>query len=186
MSYYREGHARGAGLDTLRGAALWETGIHHLDVLRHLLGDPVRRVSAHAATPSPSGPFRDTTWAITLEFERELLASYRLTWDSRGHAGFERGQQFTARFVGEHGTLHILQRWLVLCRRGRWPRVVRRGPRPQTEEACLLDQFAAAIAEGRPAEVSARDNLRTVALAEACMRSFEEGRSIDPEQLLES
>ena len=184
MSCYREGHPVVAGLTEIPGAALWETGIHHLDLLRWLLGDPVVGVTAATSTPHPAAGLRETTWSATLEFEGGPLVAWHLSWDSRGHGAFERGQQFIARFVGEQGTLHVLQRWLVLCLRGRWPRLVRRGPRRVTEEQHLLRQLAAAVTDGATPDVSGEDNLRTVALAEACARSAYEGRRIDPRSLL--
>jgi predicted dehydrogenase len=183
MSSYREGHADVAGLADLDGAALWETGVHHLDALRYLLGREVDRVRAACASPG-TGPFRGTTWAIILDLADGPLASYQLSWDSAGHRFFERGQQFVARFVGDRGTLHILQRWLVLCRTGRCPRLVRRGPRYRTEESQLLDQLAAAVETGVAGPTSGTDNLHTLAVVEACLRSARTGEVVEPRRLL--
>ncbi len=184
ISSYREGHPPVAGLPEIRAAALWETGIHHLDALRYLLGDEVVGISAATATPPWSDGLRGTTWSVILEYQGGPLVSYQLSWDSRGHRAFEGGQQFIARFVGERGTLHVLQRWLLLCRAGHWPRLVRRGARNITEETQLLHQLERAIREHATPEVSGADNVRTVALAEACVRAADERRRIDPRDLL--
>jgi predicted dehydrogenase len=185
MSSYREGHAPVGGLDGLPGAALWETGIHHLDIVRFLFGGEVASVSASVAGTTSHEAHQGTTWAVNLELADGPLVSYRLSWDSRGHGAFERGQQFGARVVGELGTLHILQRWLVLCRPGRWPRVLRRGPRARTEESALLDDLARAMDAGGDPPVSGADNLHTIALVQACLQSARERRHVDPRRLLE-
>jgi hypothetical protein len=55
---------------------------------------------------------------------------------------------------------------------------VRRGPREKNEERILLDQLERAMLSGEEAEVSGRDNLQTVAVLEACVRSAAEARLI--------
>ena len=78
----------------------------------------------------------------------------------------------------------MFQRWLIFCEQGKLPRLVRRGPRKKTEEQVLLDQFERAINHNEEPEVSGRDNLHTVAVLEACVRSAEEGRRVNPQELL--
>ena len=86
--------------------------------------------------------------------------------------------------MGERATLHVFHRWLVLCERGKWPRLVRRGPRQVTEEQILLRQLESALTCGSVPEVSGRDNLQTMAMAEAFKRSVTERGWIDPQELL--
>jgi predicted dehydrogenase len=86
--------------------------------------------------------------------------------------------------AGEQGTLHVLNRWLLCCVRGRLPRFVRRGPRRETEEAQLLRQLVESVRTGAEPECSGRDNLKTLALVEACLRSAAMERWIEPGQLL--
>jgi predicted dehydrogenase len=62
--------------------------------------------------------------------------------------------------------------------------VIRRGPRKQTEERLLLDQFERAL-HGEETEFSGRDNLQTVAILEACLRSAAAERAINPQELLD-
>jgi predicted dehydrogenase len=119
-----------------------------------------------------------------LSMEDGTRAFYTATYESSGHEFFERGQEFYARFVGERATLHIFQRWLILCERGKLPRLVRRGSRKITEEQSLLGQLERALLNGDVPDVSGRDNLQTVALLEACVRSATEKRCINPRELL--
>jgi hypothetical protein len=73
-----------------------------------------------------------------------------------------------------------------VCERGRWPRLVRRGPRPYTEERLLLDQLDAALGRGVEPESSGRENLNTIALLEACAISSAERRWVRPRDLLDA
>jgi predicted dehydrogenase len=120
-----------------------------------------------------------------LTFSNGTHGLYSASYESSGHEYFERGQEFYARFVGEFGTLHVYQRWLLLCLSGKLPKIIRRGKREVTEEQVILRQFEDAILHGKPAEVSGRDNLKTMAVLEACVRSAEERRWITPGELLD-
>jgi predicted dehydrogenase len=179
---YRAAPERSRALAGLPDAALWELGVHHLDLLRHVLAQRATGVLAQRSTPAwePGPPGR--SYQALLEFDGGTRATYSVTYGSRGHERFERGQEFYLRMVAERGTLHVFHRWIVWCPRGGWPRPVRRGPRPHSEEAALLHELARAVGGEAPA-CSGRDNLETLALLEACARSAAEGRRVDPRTL---
>jgi predicted dehydrogenase len=156
--------------------ALWDLGVHHLDAIRDLLGaEPV----AVLATSFDGGL---STQAL-LDFGDGRRASYSATRRSSGHEFFEGGKEHYMRVVGERGTLHVLHRWLVLCESGKLPRPLRRGPRQRTEEAQLLDDFARALSGPPPEGLSGRDNIGTMAILDACVRSAEERRWVAPRGL---
>jgi predicted dehydrogenase len=152
------------GADSL----LWHLAVHHLDALRDVLAQEVAAVAAQ----SHGGDGVQTL----LEFSGGTRAVYTITRRSTGHEYFEGGKEFYERIVGSRGTLHVLHRWLVLCEAGRLPRIVRRGSRPTTEEVALLGELDRALRGERPAGISARDNLGTVAAVDACARSLRERR----------
>jgi predicted dehydrogenase len=184
MQYYRVPHEMAASLAKLPNSVLWGASVHHLDAIRFVLGQEASSVAADMFTsPWNSLPPGASLHAL-LTMDDGARVSYTATYESSGHEFFERGQEFYARFVGERATLHVFQRWLFLCEKGKLPRPVRRGARTTTEEQNLLGQLERAILRGEAAEVSGRDNLRTVALLEACVRSAAEKRSIDPRELL--
>jgi predicted dehydrogenase len=163
--------------------ALWEHAVHYLDALRHSIGEltGVMVESFGGSEPgSPPGPSLHSM----LAFEGGARGLYSATYESSGHEYFERGQEFYERIVGDRATLHVIQRWLVLCARGKLPRIVRRGRRPVTEDALLIGQLERALRHGEEPDASGRDNLRTVAALEACARSAEERRWMDPRELL--
>jgi predicted dehydrogenase len=183
--YYRVPHGMAASLARLPHSILWGIGVHHLDALRHVLGQEVVGVVAESFERAGAFSPRGASLQVLLSFDAGARAMYSATYESSGHEFFERGQEFYARFVGERATLHVLQRWLFVCERGRWPRLVRRGSRPVTEERLLLRQLEGAMLRGEVPDASGRDNLQTMAVVEACVRSAAERRWINPKELLD-
>lgn len=181
--YHEHGHVSPSS-SRAENSILWGPAVHHIDALRYVFGQRISGVVADVFsspwTPLPQG----TAVQAMLALEGGVRAQYSATYESYGHERFEHGQEFYERFVGELGTLHVLHRWLVLCRPGKLPRWISRGRRPVTEEAILLDQLRDAIRDGEPPESSGRDNLETLAALEACLRSSEERRWVDPRELL--
>jgi predicted dehydrogenase len=166
------------------GGWLWEVAIHHLDAVRYVFGREPARVLARAASPPWGAGPPGASVEVLLDFDDGMAGTYEALYDSRGHEFFERGQELYLRVAGEQGTLHVLNRWLLWCARGRWPRLVPRGPRPEPEEAVLLRQLAESLRTGAAPECSGRDNLGTLALVEACVRSAAEERWVEPGRLL--
>ena len=182
--YYRVPHEMALSLSSVQHSILWGAGVHHLDALRKILGKNVAGVMAESFTlpwgQLPSG----ASIRVMLSMEDGARVSYSATYESSGHEFFERGQEFYIRIVGERATLHVLHRWLVLCERKRLPRVVRRGKRAITEEQVLLGQFERLLLAGEKPDSSGRDNLQTMAVVEACVRSSNEQKWINPQELL--
>lgn len=182
--YYRPFHAMAPSLARLPHSVLWGVSVHHLDALRYILGTEFTNVMADSFTVPWSDRPRGRSMQLMLSMANDTRVSYSATYESTGHTLFEGGQEFYARFIGERATLHVFQRWLILWENGKWPRLVRRGPRKKTEERILLDQFERALLHGDHPEVSGRDNLQTVAVLEACVRSAAEARPVNPRELL--
>lgn len=182
--YYRPPHEMAASLARLPQSVLWGMGVHHLDAIRYVLGEEVTSVAADSFTLRGGELPPGASLRAMLSFESGTRVLYTATYESSGHQFFEGGQEFYARFVGDRGTLHVFQRWLILCANGKLPRLVRRGKRDVTEEQILLRQLEQALLNGEPAEVSGQDNLKTMAVLEACVRSAVERTWIDPQALL--
>jgi predicted dehydrogenase len=182
--YYRPFHTMARSLAKLPHSVLWGVSVHHLDALRYVLAADVTGVVADSFT-LPWGQLpQGASLHLMLSMANQTRVSYSATYESTGHTLFEGGQEFYARFIGERATVHVFQRWLILWENGRLPHLVRRGPRKKTEERILLDQLESAMVHGEAPEVSGRDNLQTVAVLEACVRSATEARPINPQELL--
>jgi predicted dehydrogenase len=184
LQYYRVPHDVAPSLARLRHSVLWGMGVHHLDALRFILQKKVTGVLAQSFT-LPWGVLPPgASLQVMLELEEGTRAFYSASYESSGHEFFEHGQEFYARFVGARATLHVLQRWLVLCEKGKMPRLIRRGARRTTEEQVLLEDLQKALTSGEQPDSSGRDNLQTMAVAEACIRAAAEKRWINPQELL--
>ena len=183
--YYRVPHTMAESLQRLTNSALWGASIHHLDALRYILRKRVTGVIAEDFKVPWGRLPKGASLQLMLSFEDEARLLYSATYESSGHEFFEGGQEFYVRFVGERATLHVFQRWLMLCESGKLPRPVRRGPRKMTEEATLLNQFNAALLNHEEPHSSGRDNLQTMAVVEACLRSAAGRRWVNPQELLD-
>lgn len=182
--YYRVPHEMALSLASVQHSVLWGIGVHHLDALRYILGKNVAKVLAESFT-LPWGQLPPgASLRVMLSTEEGARVFYSATYESSGHEFFERGQEFYTRFVGERATLHVFQRWLILCERNKLPRLVRRGARAVTEEQVLLGQFERLFLAGEMPDSSGRDNLQTMAVVEACVRSANEQRWVNPQELL--
>jgi predicted dehydrogenase len=183
--YYRVPHPMAASLARLTNSVLWGMAIHHLDALRYILKKRVTGVLAESFT-MPWGELpRGGSLQMMLSLEDQTRALYSATYESSGHEFFEGGQEFYLRLVGERATLHVFQRWLILCEKGKLPRLVARGQRKVTEERILLDQLERAIVSGEDSDASGRDNLQTMAVVEACIKSASERAWVNPQELLD-
>lgn len=182
--YYRIPHQMAASLERMEHSILWGVGVHHLDMIRYVLDRRITRVLADSFKLSWGDLPNGSSMRLLLALEDGARVFYSSTYESSGHEFFERGQEFYARFVGQRATLHIFHRWLVLCETGKLPRFIRRGPRRVTEEQVLLDQLERALLTGEEPDSSGRDNLQTMAVVEACIRSAIEERWINPQELL--
>lgn len=185
FQYYRPPHDIRASLAQLQHNVLWGVGVHHLDALRYVLGKEVTNVTAESFTLPWGHLPQGASMRVMLSFEDETRAFYSATYESSGHKFFERGQEFYARFMGEQATLHVFQRWLILCENGKLPRLVMRGPRKVTEERILLNQLERALLAEEEPDSSGRDNLQTMAVIEACLRSAAERTWVNPQELLD-
>jgi predicted dehydrogenase len=184
MRYYRPWKDLEPQLVSLENSVLWGISPHHLDLMRYLTGSDAASISARLSTifDADRPPGATMNALVTLENGAEI--TYSATYESTGQERMEGGREFFMRATGDKATMHVLQRLLFLTPAGRLPRPVRRGPRPETEESILLSQLDEAIRSGAEPECSGRDNLRTLAMIEACSRSSAEGAPVDPRELL--
>jgi len=183
--YYRGAHHMSPALKEGTQSVLWGIGVHHLDALRYVLDSEVTKVMFDDFTQRWTNLPKGASLRAMLSFENGVEALYTATYESTGHDFFERGQEFYSRFVGELGTLHVFQRWVIFCEKGKLPRVIRRGKRATSEEQILLSQFERAITSGEQPDTTGRDNLKTMAVLEACLRSSADKKWINPQELLD-
>lgn len=170
--------------------------IHHLDTFRYWFGDPVRVYASVRPDPRTRFPHEDGICLYILEYANGLRAmGCDDVWAGPAKEG-------AASDIGIHwrveGTTGMARGTIG------WPRYPERSPstldytttesdewhRPRWEEAWFPDAFVGPMAQllcaiesnGVP-EISGDDNLKTMALVEACYRSAREHRAIALEEV---
>ena len=164
--------------------------IHHLDTFRYWFGDPVRVFASVRPDPRTTWVHDDGICMYILEYADGLRAmSCDDVWAGPSDAGRDIGIRW--RVEGTEGlargaigwpdypkptpsTLDWTTRSIGEWRSPRWP------------EAWFPDAFAGPMAEllcaledDRVPDLNGRDNLRTMALVEACYRSAREHRAVE-------
>ena len=164
--------------------------IHHLDVFRFLFGEPASVYVSARTDPRADFPHQDGIVLYILEYSGGLRAAAwddvfagpvlegaaadtYIRWRVEGTEGLARGS------IGWHAWPNITPSTIDFSTRG-CPGV---WFSPRWKQAWFPDAFAGTMGElldslttGREPSISGRDNLRTMALIEACYRSLAERR----------
>ena len=169
--------------------------IHHLDTFRYWFGDPQRVYASVRPDPRTARKFahEDGICLYILEYESGLRASgWDDVWAGPALEGAQSDIGIRWRVEGTDG----LARGTI-----GWPSYPHRTPstldftttrlpgywlQPRWPEVWFPDAFAGpmagllcALEEGREPDISGEDNLRTMALVEACYRSAREHRAVE-------
>ena len=179
---------RGYGRLTLLNMA-----IHHLDVLRFLLGDPSEITTQARPDPRTQFPHTDGITVSTLKFPSGALAvSLEDVWSGPREAGFQSDITIKWRLEGTDGVAQGTIGWPDYPNGS--PSTLRYASRsatggdwvePRWETMWfphafrgVMEQLQYALKTGTPPALSGADNLRTMALVEAGYRSIAEGRTV--------
>jgi len=160
--------------------------VHHFDLMRYVLGvDPV---SVHAITWNhPWGWHQgDAAHAIVFEYADGLVATHVACGCA---VGSQTGWNGDWRIEGPKGSIDWDRDHIWYSHLHRTERPVREEITPLSvppAEQAILDEFFAAIREDREPECSAADNLGSLAMVFAAIRSAKEGRRVRLEELWES
>jgi predicted dehydrogenase len=178
-----------------RSLATFIMSVHHLDTFRYWLGDPDLVLASTRPDPRSKFPHVDGLNLYILEYDNGARASaWDDVWAGPAREGAAPDIAVRWRFEGTHG--------LALGTIG-WPGWPSRVPstldyttvddvntwhQPRWPQAWFPDAFAGpmaglmrAIEDGNEPDIAARDNLRTIALCEAVLRSASEHRVTVPE-----
>jgi predicted dehydrogenase len=181
-------------------ATLRTMSIHHLDTFRYWFGDPARVYCSVTEDPRTAQKFKheDGVSLYILEYENGFRAS---AWDDVWAGPVREGGQ---------GDIYI--HWRVEGTEGvakgtiGWPFYPTPTPstldfssvkypgkwfQPRWKEVWFPDAFAGtmaqlmcAVEENREPEISGQDNLKTMALIDACYQSYREHRAVSIEEIL--
>jgi predicted dehydrogenase len=181
---YRPG--KGTSLGTISYPQLVDVGVHHFDSFRSIFACNAVRISANAFNPPASDYQHGACTQALIEMEGGIHIQYLGTLTSHRYG-------FSLWIEGEKGVLWTNRKWVLWRPRGkRWFWPVRRVTVPKGDEApypregttSLLNALRDAVLLGREAETSGEDNLWTVAILEAGIRSDQENREVTIEEII--
>jgi predicted dehydrogenase len=176
--------------------------IHHLDAFRYLLGDPQRVFASIRTDPRTEKKFahEDGICLYILEYENGMrAASWDDVWAGPSLEGAESDISIRWRLEGTQGLARGTIGWpsypertpstldfTTTLRPGEWLK-------PRWQEVWFPDAFIGPMAhllhgleENRPLEISGEDNLKTMALVEACYLSAKEHRAVEIREILDA
>ena len=177
---------------------LLNMSIHHLDCYRFLFGDPERVFASGRTDPRTDFPHRDGIVLYILEYSNGLrAASWDDVWSGPVREGSLRDNYIKWRVEGSDGLA-----WGTIG----WPDYPAGSPstinftttqqpgywfQPRWNKVWFPDAFEGtmgqlmlAIQQNTEPEISGRDNLRTMALVDACYRSLDERRAVGLSEIL--
>ena len=163
---------------------LTDMAIHTFDQARYLSGRDARRVVCHEFGPWTDG--RPVNAVATFELDDNVAFSYRGSWSTPGHAT---SYDAAWRLSGADGTL-LWDSWgepsLAVRQSGDVApsRDVQRWPVDDASgfDVCLRAMLGALV-RGEPAETDSHDHLRSLAMVYAAIRSAEQRRWVDLDEL---
>lgn len=169
--------------------------IHHLDTFRYWFGDPVRVFASTRPDPRTSTKFEheDGICLYILEYESGLrAAAWDDVWAGPAREGAEKDISIRWRVEGTEGLARGAIGWpdyptptpstidfTTTQHPGQWFQ-------PRWDEVWFPDAFIGTMAQllsalerGEEPEINGRDNLRTMALVDACYQSAKEHRAVE-------
>jgi predicted dehydrogenase len=173
-------HTQGPWVKGMDHPFLSEIAVHHFDSFRYLFGRRPASVFALSYNPPGSGYDNEAAAAAVIELEGGLPIQYGGTMAGARY-------EFALWIEGAKGDLWTdRQRVWWRPRGGRFFRPCRSVPVPKGDAlpypkagtVSLLNQFRDAVLHGQAPETSADDNLWTLAMVEASIRSHKEGRKV--------
>ncbi len=183
-------------------ATLRIMSIHHLDSFRYLFGDPTRVYCSVAEDPRSAKKFKyeDGIAMYILEYDNGFRASGTDDiWTGPSREGAAADMYINWRVEGTEG----MAKGTI-----GWPKYPEPTPstidytstqfgeqwfKPRWDEVWFPDAFAGpmaqllcAVEDGTEPEIGGQDNLKTMALVEACYTSYKEHRAVAIDEILQS
>ncbi|WMT85909.1 Gfo/Idh/MocA family oxidoreductase [Pelagibacterium sp. 26DY04] len=165
-------------------------GVHHLDILRFLFGEPTEITTVARTDPRTEFAHSDGITASTLKFANGVMAlSLEDVWSGPREEGFDDDIHIRWRVEGTHGVAKGTIGWpngapstlsyaSKTATGGKWVT-------PEWETMWfphafigVMEQLQYALKSGTEPELSVADNVRTMALVEAGYRSMAEKRTV--------
>ncbi len=186
LDFFLPGDFRGSFRQSMRHVLLVDMAVHHIDLIRHVLGRDIWQVYATDFNPTWSAQQglyeHGAALRMILTMDDDTVVSYAGDWSAKGRPNSWQGAW---RIQCADGAIRFDDRLggveLSTCKT--WGSDVQHELRPippgDPSQAQLLAAFAESVRTGRPGLTSGRDNLKTVAAVFAAVESCETGRAVE-------
>jgi predicted dehydrogenase len=154
--------------------ALWDIGVHHLDLLLVRFGSDVTGVRGEARARRGGDP-AEVEYVVELEWANGPSVLYR---HAEGPPLFHHYEWIE----GDRGALAVENNRVNLVSADHRPRRIR-ARAAVTPERVILDGLLRSIATGEDSPLAAGHNLATIALVEAAVRSIDTAREVDLKEI---
>ena len=195
VEFYRGPHF-GGFREVMPYPLVVDMAIHHFDMMRYFLGRNATSIHGQSWNPPWSWYDGDASTALLLEFQDSLPVTYQGSWCSTAAETSWNGHW---RFECENGVIVMRDDQVyVYYSLGDWPEpeaVSRSGSNDAylvtpvqaklTDQAYLLNEFYEAITTGRTPETTAQDNIHSLAIVFAALRSFATNGVVEIDALLQ-
>jgi predicted dehydrogenase len=186
MGFYRAWATRqGTHYTTMAYPLLKDMGIHHFDLLRYLIGEDPEQVQATTWNVPWGWHAGDAAHNVTIRFSGGATATHHASGASVGGQTPWHGD---LRLEGPEGSLTWEEDRLYFTSHKPGTEATREeiplDPLPTAGMDGCLAEFVAAVRERREPECSGGDNLKSLAIVFAAVRSAEERRPVKIAELL--
>jgi predicted dehydrogenase len=185
MGFYRAWATRpGTHYTTMPFPLLTDMGIHHFDLLRYLLAEEPVRVDATSWNVPWGWHAGDAAHSVTIWFRGGTVVTHHANGASLGRQSPWHGD---LRLEGPRGSLTWEDDRLFFSTAapGQPParEEIQLQPLAARGQDGLLEEFLAAVREGREPECSGRDNLGSLAIVFAAIASAQRGAPVNIDEL---
>lgn len=188
VGFYKAWASRpGSHYTTMPYPLITDMGIHHFDMLRYVLNrEPV---SVYAQTWNPEWGWHagDAGHTAIFQFEGGLTATHHALGSSVGKSSPWNGEW---RIEGPNGSLtweeDAVYRTAFQPAKAPGRQAIPLDKPPLQGQDALLAEFVSAISEGREPECSSQDNIKSMAMVFAGIKSSQEGREVNIAEMMSS
>ena len=186
LEFMVPGDFTGSFRETMEFPLLVDMAVHHFDLIRAVMGRNIARVSTQSFSPPWNWYGHDSAANVQIELEDGTPFLYSGDWSARGKSTSWNGDW---RLQCAEGSLHWEKDEIFIARGERWMKneTQEKVEIPEVEFEGLngtLHAFAQAIKTGVPAPTSGEDNLQTFAAVMAAVRSAEQKRPVEVQEML--
>ena len=188
IDFYIPADFTGTFREKMEFPLLVDMAIHHLDLIRHVTGRNIVKVTTLSIRPGWSWYEDDSGLKMLLELEDGTAFSYSGDWSAKGRVTSWSGSW---RLQCADGSIHLENDEIEIARCDRWSK----NPTSEkielpalefSERAATLHHFAESIRSGQPAELDGSNNIWSFGAVIAGVESARTGLPVDVRKVINS